>query len=118
MSSVISEFKLANEGLGNKHPVPGFTRKKFCPLCPNEVPISGPHVIFFCDSLKALRSDNGIAAFLNSCMSEGMSWERAYHSYINGFNSLSKPSAIPLHEHYSRAKCVHQMRSLWLSKWD
>ena len=118
MSAVISEFKLANEGLGNKHPVQGYTRRKFCPLCPDEVPISGPHVIFFCDSLKALRNENGIAAFLESCMSEGKSWEEAYHSYINGYSPSSKPAPISINEYYNRAKCIHLMRSFWLSKWD
>ena len=42
MTSVIVQFKLANEGLGNKHPIQGYARKKFCPLCPGDIPISGP----------------------------------------------------------------------------
>ena len=116
MTSVIVQFKLANEGLGNKHPIQGYARKKFCPLCPGDIPISGPHVIFFCQPLERLRHETGIFSFLENCTSQGLSWQKAYLMYLNGLSFADKSLSIV--EYYERAKAIHDMRSLWLSSWE
>ena len=113
MTSVIATFKLANEGFGNKHPIHGYARRKFCALCPGEIPISGPHVIFFCKSLEMVRCETGIISFLNDCTSQGLSWKRAYLMYINGLSPADKHLSV--REYYERAKVIDLMRNLWLS---
>ena len=45
-SSVISEFRLGVEGLGNKNPRSGYNRKPFCPVCPLLQPNSGIHLLY------------------------------------------------------------------------
>ena len=59
-STVISEFKLESEGLGNKHPRNGRPRKPYCPVCPVKVENSGFHLLFCCSSLSKLRFETGI----------------------------------------------------------
>ena len=116
-SSLITQFRLENEGLGNKHPVSGYPRRQFCPVCPEHgIPISGPHVLFFCSALDSLRSETGIKTFIQSCAKNDLTWEEAYFSYING-RDASKNDVLP-YVHLERAKTMFMMRALWLSKWE
>ena len=116
-SSLITQFKLENEGLGNKHPVNGYPRKQFCPVCPTyDVLISGPHVLFFCSALDSLRRETGIKTFIESCTTNDLTWEETYFSYVNGLDSSK--NAVPPNVHLERAKNMFLMRALWLSKWE
>ena len=116
-SSLITQFRLENEGLGNKHPVSGYPRRQFCPVCPGHgIPISGPHVLFFCSALDSLQSETCIKTFIQSCAKNDLTWEEAYFSYING-RDASKNVVLP-NVHLERAKTMFMMRALWLSKWD
>ena len=102
-SSLITQFRLENEGLGNKHPVIGYPRKQFCPVCPGYgVQISGPHVLFFCSALDSLRAGTGIKAFINSCAGNDLTWEETYFSYINGHDGSK--NVVPPKVHLERAK--------------
>ena len=114
-SSVISSFRLASEGLGNKQPRMGYTRKPFCPICPDLSKNCGQHLLFSCSSLSALRVETGISAFMNSCSVLGYSFDEAYSLFINGLNSVKKP--VSKIDFFDRAKCMHDMKELWLSKW-
>ena len=114
-SSVISQFKLANEGFGNKHPIKGFSRLQFCPLCPRNTLISGLHVIFMCGSLKSLRKSTGIALFMTQCALKGYSDEEAYKLFVNGYDSSR--NQISIAAYLERAKCLNDLRAFWLSQW-
>ena len=114
-SSVISEFRLGVEGLGNKNPRTGYNRKQFCPVCPQLQPNSGIHLLFSCSSLSRLRVDTGISSFLTACTVLGVSLDEAYQLFISGFDSKRKQ--ISQESFRDRAKCMHDMRKLWLTKW-
>ena len=114
-SSIISEFRLGVEGLGNKNPRTGYNRKQFCPVCPQLQPNSGIHLLFSCSSLSRLRVDTGISSFLTACTVLGVSLDEAYQLFISGFDSKRKQ--ISQESFRDRAKCMHDMRKLWLTKW-
>ena len=114
-SSVISEFRLGVEGLGNKNPRSGYNRKPFCHVCPLLQPNSGLHLLFSCSSLSRLRVDTGISSFLTACFVRGVSLNEAYRLFISGFDSEKK--SLSQESFHERAKCMNDMRQLWLSKW-
>ena len=114
-STVISEFRLGCEGLGNKQPRTGYQRKPYCPVCPSKETNDGLHVLFFCACLSSLRTDTGITSFMTSCTLNKMSVEEAYSLFVTGFDSHRKP--ISRSDFFERAKCMCDMRTLWLSKW-
>ena len=114
-STTISEFRLSCEGLGNKQPRDGHTRKPFCPVCPDVQPNDGHHLLFHCSSLSALRAETGIASFITSCTLKNISSQEAYSLFITGYNSLRKQVSVA--DFFERAKCMNTMRELWLSKW-
>ena len=115
LSSVIAQFKLANEGFGNKHPIKGFSRLRYCPLCPINTLISGLHVVFICGALKPLRRNTGVALFMTQCALKGYSDDEAYRLFVNGYDSSKH--LISIEAYFERAKCLNDLRSLWLSKW-
>ena len=114
-STVISQFKLECEGLGNKVPREGRRRKLFCPVCPDLRPNTGLHMLFYCSALSSIRSETGISSFLNSCLLRGCDYERAYFIFVNGLDLNLEH--IDRHAYYERAKCMSIMRIKWLSKW-
>ena len=114
-STTISEFRLSCEGLGNKQPRDGHTRKPFCPVCPDVQPNDGHHLLFHCSSLSALRAETGIASFITSCTLKNISSLEAYSLFITGYNSHRKQVSVA--DFFERAKCMNMMRELWLSKW-
>ena len=114
-STVISEFRVGCEGLGNKHPRTGHQRKPFCPVCATRLPNDGFHLLFMCSSLSALRAETGIASFLTSCVLKGIDTQEAYSLFITGQDSRGKP--IRTSEFFDRAKSIHALREMWLSKW-
>ena len=114
-STVIAEFRMGCEGLGNKQPRPGYNRKPYCPVCPHQQPNNGMHVLFSCSSLSKLRSDTGISSFLTSCSIRGVALAEAYRMFITGLDSENK--AISRSTYHERAKCMNDMRQLWLTKW-
>ena len=114
-STVISEFRLGCEGLGNKQPRSGYNRKPLCPVCPQSVPNSGLHLLFMCSALSRLRVDSGISSFISACSIRGLSLEKTYHLFITGLNSGGV--AVSRDVFFERAKCMHDMRQLWLTKW-
>ena len=114
-SSVISEFRLGVEGLGNKNPRTGYNRKPLCPVCPHPQPNSGIHLLFLCSSLSRLRADTGISSFMTACSVRGIALSEAYRLFITGFDSENKP--VTLESFRERAKCMHDLRQHWLSKW-
>ena len=114
-STVISEFRLGCEGLGNKQPRNGHPRMPYCPVCPSKQPNNGLHLLFFCGCLSSLRAVTGIATFKTSCTLNGISVEEAYALFITGFDSKRKE--ISKSDFFDRAKCMNDMRTLWLSKW-
>ena len=81
-SSIIFEFRLGVEGLGNKNPRTGYNRKQFCPVYPQLQPNSGIHLLFLCSSLSRLRVDTGITSFLTACTVHGVPLNEAYHLFI------------------------------------
>ena len=114
-STVISEFRYENEGLGNKAPRQGRHREPFCPVCPTRGVNSGFHLLFVCSSLSRLRCKTGITRFISLCLNNNLSLSEAYILYVNGDNSKKTP--IDKHEYLARGKCMFDMRKLWLSKW-
>ena len=114
-SSVITEFRMENEGLGNKNPRGGRQRKPFCPVCPVRVFSSGLHLLFCCSSLAALRATTGITSFMNQCNWKGLSLQESYCMFVNGYNT--DKGSIPVSAYIERGKCMNDMRELWLSKW-
>ena len=115
LSSVITQFKLANEGFGNKHPIKGFSRLQYCPLCPSNTLISGLHVIFICGSLTPLRTSTGIALFMTQCALKGLSDQEAYKLFVNGYDSSR--NLISTEAYLERAKCLNDLHAFWLSTW-
>ena len=115
-STTISEFRLGCEGLGNKQPLKNHNRKPWCPVCPyHRQPNNGHHLLFICCSLTALRRETGITSFLTSCSLKNIGSMEAYSLFISGFDSFKKP--ISVSAFFERAKCMYDMRELWLSKW-
>ena len=115
-STIISEFRLGCEGLGNKQPLEHHTRKPWCPVCPQlHQPNDGHHLLFICSSLAALRRTTGIASFMTSCTLKSLGSLEAYSLFISGLNCHRKP--IGISDYYERARCMRDMRELWLSKW-
>ena len=115
LSTVISEFRLGCENLGNKKPRLGYNRKLFCPVCPLILPNSGQHLLFKCSSLSDLREKTGIASFLTSCSLRGLSDADSYSIFVSGLDAGE--NAISKNSFFERAKCMREMRELWLSKW-
>ena len=115
LSAVITEFKFDNAGLGNKAPRVGYPRKLFCPVCPTHHLVSSFHVLFVCSSLARLRMESGIQSFINSCTLKNISLEAAYGLFVYGEDCDGKE--IQLMSYFERAKCMKDMRQLWLSKW-
>ena len=76
---------------------------------------NGMHLLFSCSSLSKLRSDTGISSFLTSCSIRGVSLAEAYKMFITGLDSENK--AVSKSIHHERAKCMNDMRQLWLTKW-
>ena len=113
--AVLAEFKFGNEGLGNKQPRNGLTRKPYCPVCPIRVETSGQHLLLICTSLSKLRSDTGIYTFMNQCTWKGLSLLETYVLFVTGRDSNKVPVAVQ--EYLERGKCINAMRQLWLSKW-
>ena len=114
-STVISEFKLESEGLGNKHPRNGRPRKPLCPVCPVRLENSGFHLICCCSSLSKLRSETGISSFMNVCALKGFSALQAYELFVNGEDSSNKP--VTMSAYLERGKSLHDMREYWFSLW-
>ena len=114
-SSVIAEFKLGVEGLGDKQPRTGHFRKPFCPVCPVNMKNSGIHLLFSCGSLTKLRAETGISSFINSCLLKGITLDDIYRLYLNGCDSNENP--VPMSDYLERGRCMNDMRNLWLSKW-
>ena len=114
-STVITEFKLQNEGLGDKCPRQGRQRQPFCPVCPVRQPNSGLHMLFCCSSLTSLRSETGISSFMTLCTWKGFSMQETYAMFVNG--EASDGSLLPVPEYLERGRCMHDMRKLWFSKW-
>ena len=114
-SAVISEFRLECEGLGNKQPRHGYSRKHFCPVCPDVQLNCGIHLLFCCSSLSALRLETGITAFLNSCTMQGITMDDSYGMFINGLDSNNQ--TVSQSAFLERARCMYDMRLLWLTKW-
>ena len=114
-STVISELRLGCEGLGNKKPRSGYNRKPFCPVCQLNLPNSGQHLLFSCSSLSALRSNTGISSFMTACLLRGFTVDECYSMFVSGLDSKKK--TIDRSSHLERARCMHDMRELWLSKW-
>ena len=114
-SPVITEFKLDCASLGDKKPRLGYHRKPFCPLCPQNEPNTGIHLLFTCGSLSSLRLECGIQSFIVQCLNSGLSLAACFSNFVNGFDSNSKP--ISKQDYLERGKCMKNMRDLWLSKW-
>ena len=115
-STIISEFRLGCEGLGNKQPIKHHIRTQWCPVCPHLYqPNDGHHLLFVCSSLTVLRRATGIASFMTSCTLKNISSEVAYSLFISGLDCQENP--ISISAFYERARCMHDMRELWLSKW-
>ena len=114
-SSVITQFKLDCAGLGDKIPRMGHNKKPFCPVCPHNVPNTGIHLLFACDSLAALRKETGILSFHTQCKQNGLSLSACYKNFVNGLDSFSKP--VPKYAYLERGICMKAMRELWLSRW-
>ena len=114
-STVITEFRLGCEGLGNKQPRDGHTRKVFCPVCPDVQPNNGHHLLFHCSSLSALRAETGITSFNTACRIKNIDSQETYTLFITGYNSNRKE--VSLADFIDRAKCMNAMRERWLSKW-
>lgn len=115
LSAVITEFKFDNAGLGNKAPRVGYPRKLFCPVCPTHHLTSSFHVLFVCSSVVRLRIESGIQTFINSCTLKNITLEAAYGLFVYGEDCNGKQ--ILLKSYFERAKCMKDMRQLWLSKW-
>ena len=114
-SSVITQFKFANEELGNKQPLKGLPRKHYCPVCPVLVCSSGLHLLLVCSSVAKLRSECGILTFMTQCALMDRSLLETYVLYVSGM-SPSK-SQITQQDYLERGRCIHDMRKFWLSKW-
>ena len=114
-STVISEFKLENEGLGNKQPRNGRPRKPYCPVCPMKFENSGFHLLFCCSSLAKLRAESGISTFIMICAMKGVSLYETFVLYINGLSSEKK--SIGKSAHLERGKAMFDMRKKWHSLW-
>ena len=115
LSTVISEFRLGCEGLGNKQPRQGRPRKPLCPVCPTQVVNSGMHLLFVCSSLSRLRAVTGIATFMTACMLAGISQEETYALYVNGLTS--DKNSVSFSSYLERGKCIRDTREQWLLKW-
>ena len=114
-SSVISEFKLGCERLGDKVPREGHRKMLFCPVCPGSHPNTGQHLLFSCSSLSALRSETGVTSFLSSCTLRGYDLDESYFIFVNGLDlNMTQINRLDYHE---RAKCMDALRNLWLLKW-
>ena len=114
-STVITQFKLGAEGLGDKQPRTGHFRKPFCPVCPVNVENSGIHMLFTCGSLAKLRAETGISSYMNVCLLKGKPLDEIYRLFLNGYDSNLNPVSVP--DYLQRGRCMSDMRSLWLSKW-
>ena len=114
-STVIAEFKLDCANLGNKQPRQGHVRKPFCPVCPNNVPNTGMHLLFSCGSVAALRLETGLQSYISQCLMNGLSLNECYRNFVNGLTTCGKP--ITKQEYLERGKTMNDMRHLWLSKW-
>ena len=114
-STVISQFRVGNEGLGNKQPRTGYQRKPLCPVCPNRQPNDGHHLLFECSSLSTLRAETGITSFINLCVLKGIASREAYALFITGQDS--QRNQVGLSDFFERGKSIYEMRELWLSKW-
>ena len=114
-SSVITEFRLGCEGLGNKQPRNGYDRKPYCPVCPQLHTNNGIHLLFLCSSLSKLRVETGISSFITACSVLGIALDEAYAMFITGYDTKKK--TISRATFFERAKCMYDMRQLWLSKW-
>ena len=114
-SSVISEFKFSNAGLGNREPRLGYHRMTVCPLCPQQFPNTEFHLVMQCSSVANLRSTTKIISFINNCKLKGLSSKVTYDLFINGFDS--DKTQITVGCYIERGRCLHDLREFWLSKW-
>ena len=114
-STVISEFKFQNEGLGDRCPRQGRPRKPTCPVCPVMETNCGLHLLFCCSSLSSKRAETGISSFITLCEWKGYTLTETYAMFVNGEDSDGDPLSVA--DYLYRGKCMHDMRKLWLSKW-
>ena len=115
LSSVITKFKFDNADLGNKAPRPGYSRKPFCPLCPQLLRTSCFHVLFVCSSVSGPRATTGIQSFITSMTLKGINLEDAFKLFVYGLDGNKKP--VSLKTYYERGNCMNNMRLEWLSRW-
>ena len=115
LSTVITEFKLECEGLGNKQPRLGHIRKPFCSVCPGNIPNTGLHLLFKCGSLSGLRQETGIQSYVNLGLWKGLSLDETCRLFVNGLDWSKK--TVSKSDFLERGKCMSDMRILWLTKW-
>ena len=93
----------------------GYDRKPYCPVCPQLHTNNGIHLLFLCSSLSKLRVETGISSFITACSVLGIALDEAYAMFITGYDTKKK--TISRATFFERAKCMYDMRQLWLSKW-
>ena len=114
-STVITEFKFSNAGLGNREPRLGYPRLTMCPLCPQQFPNTEFHLVMQCGSVADLRSTTNVTSFINICKLKGVSSQLTYDLFVNGLDS-DKNQVFSVC-YIERGRCLFDLRALWLSRW-
>ena len=119
-SSTISQFRLANAGLGNRFPVMGRARQKLCPVGPKRPPVmvlnSEFHLVAECPGVGELRERLGITRFFNLSRLNGYGPHAAFKLFLEGLDE--KGSKVEVSVFLVRVRKLADLRDAWITVWS
>ena len=114
---MLTSFQL-DQAAGNKVPLRGKERKKWCPPC-SEVNstsslLSCRHVLE-CGAVKEAVDRHGVQQFMDECVANGYSSLQAYEFFVNGLDAQEVP--VGREEYLARGAAILDIYSDWKKKW-
>ena len=86
-SSLVAQFRLGSAGLGNRAPIDGVRRSRWCGLCGGE--LTDQHVVLECVELENFRkSHTGLSSFRNACRLLNKPNSKIYWLLLNGYDAV------------------------------
>lgn len=108
------QFRFFAAGIGRREPRLGYDRRRFCPLCSGQIPLTEFH-LFSCQSLTDVRRETEINLFVSRCLAKNVILTRAYFLYVNGLdiNGVS----VSLEDILLRGRALLRLVDIFLKRW-
>ena len=108
------KFKYSNAQIGNREPRLGYTRRRFCPLCPALSELNEMHLMT-CPNLRKVRENLQISTFLNLCLLNNDSEQEAFLKFISGRSVTG--TYLGMGEMIARGSQLSSLVEKFLSLW-